>query len=56
MKCTLLGAIIAIVCCHKGLRRRRGRRSCGQPGRGDCLPGSICVQLRVHPDPVGDPS
>src|SRR4051794_271080 len=34
---------------------RRGRRTRGQPGRRDRLPGCLCVQLRVHPDPAGHP-
>jgi phospholipid/cholesterol/gamma-HCH transport system permease protein len=53
LKCTLFGAIIAIVCCYKGhdcLGRRRGRRARGQPGGGHRVPRRVRVQLRVHAD------
>ena len=42
LKTTLFGAIIAIVCCYKGMTAsgwRRGRRSRGQPGGRDRVPG-----------------
>ena len=47
------GAIIAIVCCYKGmtrLRRRRGRRRAVNQARRDVPAGHRRVQLRVHPD------
>ena len=41
---------------HDRLRRRGGRGPGGQPGRGDHLPGHLCLQLRLHPDAAGHPS
>ena len=40
---------------HDGLRRRRGRRARGQPGRGDLDARRLRVQLRVHADAAGHP-
>src|SRR5918992_857924 len=37
------------------LRRRRGRGSVGEPGRGDRLSGGLRLQLRLHPDAAGHP-
>ncbi len=64
VKCTLFGAIIAVVCCYKGMTAVRGRRR-GRPrrqrGGGDRLHGDRRLQLRLHPDaarypprPAGD--
>ena len=58
LKCTLFGAIIAVVCCYKGMTASggaAGRRARGQPGGGDRRPRRVRVQLRVHADAPGHP-
>ena len=58
VKSTLFGAMIAIVCCYKGLTasgRRRGGGARGQPGGGDRVPGDRRDRLRVHADAAGHP-
>ncbi len=59
LKTTIFGAIIAIVCCYKGMTacgRRRGRRQGGQPGGRGLVPGDRRVQHHLHADAAGDPS
>ena len=59
VKTTLFGAIIAVVCCYKGMTASGGAEGVGprrQPGGRDRVPGDLRVQLRVHPDAARDPS
>ena len=58
LKCTMFGAIIAIVCCYKGMTASGGaggRRPRRQPGRRHRHPRRLRVQLRVHADAARDP-
>ena len=53
LKCTMFGAIIAVVCSllrDECVRRRRGRRPRGERRGGGRLPGRLRVQLRLHPN------
>ncbi len=57
IKTTIFGAIIAIVCCYKGLTvegRPRGRRPRGQPGDRHLVHGDRRRQLRLHAGAAGD--
>jgi phospholipid/cholesterol/gamma-HCH transport system permease protein len=57
VKTTCFGAIIAIVCCYKGLTASGGPQGVGargQPGGRDRVPGHRDLQLRLHPDAAGD--
>ena len=59
VKTTLFGAIIAIVCCYKGMTASGGAAGVGQSGQrggGDRLLGHLGLQLRLHPDAAGHPS
>ena len=56
VKTTLFGAIIAIVCCYKGLTAKggaEGRRPSRQPGGRHRLHGDRRLQLRLHADAAG---
>ena len=58
LKCTLFGAIIAVVCCYKGMTASGGAAGVGprrQPGRRDLDARRVRVQLRVHADAAGHP-
>ena len=58
LKCTMFGAIIAIVCCYKGMTASggaAGRRPRRQPGGRDRDPRRVRVQLRVHADAARHP-
>ncbi len=59
VKCTLFGAIIAIVCCYKGMTASggaAGRRAGGERGGRDLVPRVLRLQLRLHPDAAGHQS
>ena len=59
LKTTLFGAIIAIVCCYKGMTASGGAEGVGRAVNQAvviALPRRVRVQLRVHPDAAGDPS
>jgi hypothetical protein len=59
LKCTGFGAIVAIVCCYKGMTASGGAEGVGrggQPGGRHRDPRCLRVQLRVHADAAGDAS
>ena len=58
VKTTIFGAIIAIVCCYKGMTASGGAAGVGssrERGGRDRLLGDLGLQLRVHPDAARDP-
>ena len=59
LKCTLFGAIIAIVCCYKGMTATGGAAGVGRAVNQAVVIatlGRVRVQLRLHADPAGHPS
>ena len=59
LKCTMFGAIIAIVCCYKGMTASGGAEGVGRAVNQAVVIatlGRVRVQLRVHPDAARDPS
>src|SRR4051794_2653148 len=53
LKCTLFGAIIAIVCCYKGMTASGGAEGVGRAVNQAVVIaflGVFAFQLRVHPD------
>ena len=59
LKCTAFGAIVAVVCCYKGMNASGGAgggRAGGQRGGGHRPARGVRVQLRLHADAAGDAS
>ena len=55
LMCTMFGAIIAVVCCYKGMTASggaAGRRPRRQPGGGDRLRRGLLLPLRLHRGPA----
>ena len=58
LKTTMYGAIIAIVCCYKGMTASGGAEGVGRAVNQAVvhhLPGHRRVRLRLHPDAARDP-
>ena len=58
LKCTLFGAIIAVVCCYKGMTASGGAQGVGRAVNQAvviAVAGRVRVQLRVHADAPGHP-
>ena len=58
LKCTMFGAIIAIVCCYKGMTASGGAEGVGRAVNQAvviAILGRVRVQLRVHADAAGHP-